>query len=57
MRLEPHVHRILFEVDILDDVGLFVSISPDDRLELELVKNPANFVPDLMAAHYLLDAL
>jgi len=53
MRLEPHSHRGLIEVNILHEVGLLVPVSANHSLELKLVQNLRLLVANIWGVHDL----
>lgn len=53
MRLEPHSHRGLIEVNVLHEVGLLVPISANHSLELKLVQNLRLLVANIWGVHDL----
>lgn len=57
MSLESHCHWSFVEVNILDEVGLFMTVSADHSLKLELMENLRLLITDVRRIHDLVNSL
>lgn len=57
MSLKSHSHWSFSEIDILNEVGLLMTVGTNHGFKLELVKNLGLFVSDIIRVHDFMDSL